>query len=80
MPSNLNSTPALRIKIPQSASPEIFSKLKMIFSEHPGNAQVSLVVPDREGTPREITTNFTVSNTDEFKEQLKIALKERMGK
>ena len=75
-----NSPSQLRIKIPQSASPEIFSKLKMIFSEHPGDAPVSLVVPDREGTAREIKTNYTVNNSNELKEQLKLALKESIGK
>jgi len=80
VPNNSNSTPALRIKIPQTASPEIFSKLKIIFSRYPGNAQVSLLVPDREGTPREVKTNFLVANTNEFKERLKSALKESIGK
>lgn len=66
----------LKIKIPPSADPQIFSKLKTAFASHPGSAAVSLVIHDREGTPREIKTNFTVENSEEFKTRLRELLRE----
>ncbi|MDP3741254.1 MAG: DNA polymerase III subunit alpha, partial [bacterium] len=66
----------LKIKIPKDADPHIFSKLKTAFGNHPGQTPITLVIPDREGTLREIKTDFAVENSDEFKIQLKQLLKE----
>ena len=78
---NLQLTTApklLKIRIPSSASPDLFQKLKPLFSANPGPVAVSLVIPDREGTAREVKTNFTVNNTLEFKTELRILLKNSM--
>lgn len=66
----------LKIKIPPTASPQIFSKLKTAFAKYPGQTPVLLVIPDREGTPREIKTNFMVNATSEFKIKLQELLRE----
>ena len=68
----------LKIKIPKDASPTVFSKLKLVFDKHRGETPVSLVIPDREGTPREVKTNFTVDGTEEFKAQLRELLRESL--
>lgn len=72
-----SSSPKLfKIRIPAAASPDVFQKLKTVFKNHPGDAAVSLVIPDREGTAREVKTNFQVANTDTFKTELKALLRE----
>ncbi len=68
----------LKIKIPPTASPQIFIKLKEIFAEHPGTTKISLIIPDRENTPREIATEFTVDSNEEFKVRLRELLKESL--
>ncbi len=68
--------PTLKIRIPATASPQVFNKLKQVFANHPGQTQVSLIIPDREGTPREIKTNFTVEDSSELKQKLKELLRE----
>lgn len=70
--------PVLKIRIPQKASPQIFSSLKIAFSQHPGQTSVSLIIPDREGAPREIKTNFLVENSEAFKTRLKQLLRESL--
>ena len=72
----VKKTKLLKIRIPVAASPDVFEQLKEVFQKHPGDSRVSLVIPDREGTPREIKTDFTVESTDEFKGQLREVLKE----
>lgn len=66
----------LKIRIPSSADPNIFIKLKIAFGSHPGDTPVTLVIPDREGTPREIKTNFSVENSENLKLELKRLLQE----
>jgi DNA polymerase-3 subunit alpha len=68
----------LKIKIPKAASPQVFTKLKGVFAKFPGRTPVSLLVPDREGTPREVKTNFTVESSEEFKTQLRELLRESL--
>lgn len=71
-----NQEKLLKIRIPATASPQVFSKLKTVFAKYPGSTSVSLIIPDREGTPREVKTNFTVANSEEFKTQLKALLRD----
>ena len=47
-----------------------------VFAQYPGTTQVFLVIPDREGKPREVKTNFLVESTAEFKEELKSLLRD----
>lgn len=68
----------LKIKIPNDASPQVFSKLKDIFAKYPGETPISLIIPDREGNPREIKTNFKVTGSEEFKTNLKALLRESL--
>jgi len=70
----------LKIKIPKTASPMVFTKLKTVFTKFPGQVSVSLVIPDREGTEREIKTDFAVNATDEFKTELRELLRESIIK
>ncbi len=77
---NLSPAGLLKIRIPSQASPQIFSNLKTMFVKYPGETAISLVIPDREGTPREVKTNFSVENTDEFKTKLKELLRESIIK
>ncbi len=66
----------LKIHIPATASPDVFNKLKQAFSNYPGQTQIVLVIPDREGKPREVKTNFVVESTPEFKKELKSLLRD----
>lgn len=66
----------LKIKIPAAADPQIFSKLKTVFAKYQGTTPVTLIIPDREGKPRDVKTNFTVENNDTFKTELKDLLRE----
>lgn len=72
----MNNSKLLKIRIPATASPQIFSKLKDVFAKYPGPTQIYLVIPDREGTSREIRTNFNVDSSEEFKLKLRELLKE----
>ena len=71
-------TKLLKIKIPKTANPLVFNKLKTVFSKFPGSVPIALVIPDREGSPREIKTNFLVDNTDAFKTELRQLLKDSL--
>lgn len=75
MPPQTAASKILKIKIPSQADPKIFRELKTALADHPGDIPVSLLIPDREGRLREITTNFQVRNDEEFKTQLKELLK-----
>lgn len=74
-----NGSAILKIKIPSQADPQIFSKLKTAFAAHPGATAIVLVIPDREGTAREIKTNFLVENSEILKNQVKQMLKESIS-
>ncbi|TSA45742.1 hypothetical protein D4R52_01870 [bacterium] len=75
---NLSPPPLLKIKIPSQASPQVFSKLKTIFSKYPGEVRVSLIIPDRENALRIIQTEFKVRSCEEFKTELKNCLRESL--
>ena len=66
----------LKIKIPKTADPQVFGKLKTVFTKFPGQVSVSLVIPDREGTEREVKTDFAVDATAEFKDEFRELLRE----
>lgn len=74
--SNSIQSKVLKIKIPNAASPLIFTRLKDVFVKFPGTTQVSLLIPDREGVIREVKTSFAVRGDDEFKRQLRDLLRE----
>jgi len=73
--SNSEQVKVLKIKIPKTADPQVFNKLKIVFTKFPGQVAVSLVIPDREGVEREIKTDFAVRASDEFKTELRELLK-----
>ncbi len=76
---NNNSTTTakvIKIKIPKTADPQVFNKLKNVFNKFPGEVGISLVIPDREGTEREVKTDFRVSGNDGFKTELRELLRE----
>ena len=75
-----STTKLLKIKIPRQADPKVFTKLKIVFDKFPGQVGVSLVIPDREGTEREIKTDFAVDGTDAFKTELRELLRESIIK
>lgn len=64
----------LTIKIPDSADPGVFMRLKSVFEKHPGAVRVALDIPSPHGPKKPVLTDFYIEVNETTKAEIQKAL------
>lgn len=66
------------LELPNQAKPKLIEELKKIFSAHPGNNNVLLIIKHNKQT-KKIATNFSISYNENVKQKIQLAFRHYYG-